>query len=667
LGKIKYFFIIVVPFLLMIHGGCVSAPSKSSITMPSGYDKIIAVGDIHGSIAGLKSILKQTALIDDADRWIGGNTLLVQTGDLLDRGADVRQVMDLLMSLQSQAVTKGGKVVVLLGNHEVMNIIGARQYVNPAAYKSFIESDSPDKQEKAFEKWRAIFGVSYGSVGDDPDIMKQKWITEHPQGFVEYTEAMGPEGKYGRWLRTLPAMYRYGGSIFMHAGISPTYAGLSLTSLNQNIDEQIKKFDMFKQELMKAKLVEQFFSLSEMNSVVDGIITASETQKLPQGMLDAITRLKEIRTYLASIFDVSPLMADAGPLWFRGFAEWPDEQLTSYIPAWLAKNKALRMVTAHTPRSSGKIQERLAGEIFLIDTGMNSEFFKGGEASALEIKDDDVSAVYQTGDRFSFPPPGINYGPEHVWTDHEGSPVKFKSADEIEHFLMIASPVSTDIIKAGITKPLKVLLEKDGYRLNAVFRYYTETDGPGPRPGEESKIRYFRDSSQSEIAAYEINIILGLDNIPPTVFRTLNGMKGTMQLWAEQTMSDQDRANKKLLPPEALLWNRQMWDMQVFDNLINNIDRNQTNILIDDRWRMILIDHTRSFARDNSLPDPENVSHCSRGLWHALRHLDETETRKRLSPYLNALEMDALFIRQKALIKLIKDLINRNGEENVLD
>jgi hypothetical protein len=665
LGRIKFIFFIIVPCLLMMVSGCATVPSKSSTLMPSGHDRLIAIGDIHGSLDGLKSILKQTALIDDADYWIGGNALLVQTGDLLDRGAEVRQVMDLLMSLQSQAETKGGKVVVLMGNHEVMNMVGSMQYVNPEAYRSFIDNNSPGKQEQAFERWKAFFSVSAGPEGDNPDIVKQKWMAEHPQGFVEYTESMGPEGKYGKWLRTLPTMFRYGGTIFIHGGISPSYSELPEPDVNANIDEEVKKFDLIKSDLMKAKLVEQFFSMSEMNSIVDGIIKASEIQELPKAMFDAVPRLKEIRTYLESFFDVSPLMADDGPLWFRGLAEWPDEQLSSYVPKWLAKNNAWRVVAAHTPRSDSKIQSRLEGNIILIDTGMNSKFFKGGQASALEIKDDDVFAVYQTGERFSFPLPKIDYGPVHVWVGQDGAPVKFKSVYEIEQFLLNASPVSIEVIKAT-NEPLKVLLEKDGYGLRAIFRFQTEIDGPGPRPGDETKIRYFRDSARSEIVAYEVNRILGMDNIPPTVFRTFEEKEGTMQLWAEHIMSDKDRANKKMLPPEAIPWNKQMWDMRVFDNLINNIDRNQTNILIDNNWRMILIDHTRSFARDKSLPDPENVIHCSRGLWHALRHFDETEARSRLSPYLNSSEIEALFVRRQVLIRLIKDLINRDGEEKIL-
>jgi hypothetical protein len=655
--------ILVIVCLLWMIGTFATTPLSSAAARPSGYNRLVAVGDIHGSFVGLRTILKQTSLIDENNRWIGGNTLLVQMGDMIDRGADVKQVMDLLMSLQNQAEAKGGKVVVLLGNHEVMNMIGASQYVNPEAYKNFIDHDSFEKQEKAYERWWAVFGAA-AAGGEDPEILKQKWMTDHPQGFVEYNEAIGPEGKYGKWFRSLPAVFQYGGSVFLHGGISPDFAE-PMAVLNQKIDAAIKEFDDIRSYMIKKRFIEQYYSMSEMNSVVDGIVKASETQVLTPALLNEVPRLKEIRSYLATFFDVSPLMIDNGPLWFRGFANWPEQQLNAYVPEWLKRNKAWRVVVAHTPRPDGKIQSRLNGAIFVIDTGMNEEYFKGGQASALEIKDDDTTAIYQSGERFEFPPPEIRYGPAHVWTDQSGAQLPFKTTDEIEQVLLTASPVSAEVIKAT-TNPLKVVLEKDNYRLNAIFRSHEETDNPGPAPGAEKKIRYFRDSSQSEISAYILNRMLGMNNIPPTVFRTLNGKKGTLQLWAEGVMSDDDRAAKKMLPPEALPWNRQMWDMQVFDNLINNIDRNQTNILIDSNWQLILIDHTRSFAMDDTLFNPEKVIHCSRGLWHALRHLDEAEARKRLSPYLRSAEINALFARKQKLIQLIKGLIDRNGEENVL-
>jgi hypothetical protein len=666
--KIKKTLVIIIAYLLWIIGMYAIIPPGSIAAGSARYNSLVAIGDVHGSYVGLRAILKQTGLIDEDNRWIGGNTLLVQMGDAIDRGADVKQVMDLLMSLQNQAEAKGGKVVVLLGNHEVMNMVGALQYVNPEAYKNFIAPDSVEKQEKAYERWWAVFGAAAAAGGEDPEILKQKWMTEHPQGFVEYNEAMGPEGKYGKWFRSLPAVFQHGGSVFLHGGISPDFAEPTAV-LNQKIDAAIKEFDDIRSYMIKKRFIEPYYSMSEMNSIVDGIVKASETQVLPPALLNEVPRLKEIRSYLATFFDVSPLMVDNGPLWFRGFAEWPEQQLNAYVFEWLKKNNAWRVVVAHTPRPDSKIQSRLDGAIFVIDTGMNEEYYKGGQASALEIKDDDATAIYQSGERFNFSPPKINYGPEHIWIDKDGVQLPFKSQDEIEQFLLTATPEANEKIKTttGVTKPQKMLLEKDGYRLNAIFRTYEQIDDrPGPVPGSEHKIRYFRDSAQSEITAYILNRMLGMNNMPPTVFRTLNGKQGTMQLWAEHTMPDRDRATKNLLPPDALPWDRQMWDMQVFDNLINNIDRNQTNLLIDGNWQLILIDHTRSFAMDDTLFNPEKVIHCSRGLWHALRHLDEAEARKRLSPYLSPAEINALFARKQKLIQLIKGLIDRNGEENVL-
>ena len=276
---------------------------------------------------------------------------------------------------------------------------------------------------------------------------------------------------------------------------------------------------------------------------------------------------------------------------------------------------------------------------------------------------DDVTAVYEAGDRVGFPPTQIDYGPTHVWTGPDGTPLPFETVDEIEAFLLTASPTSVKTIRTGVNRPKKVLLQKNGLQVEAIFRYQSKIDVT-IEPGQPTQ--YFRDSYLGEIAAYEMNHILGLDNMPPTVLRTIGGREGTLQLWAEQTTPYRERLQDKVLPPEARPWNRQMSDMYVFDNVINNIDRNQTNILIDENWQMILIDHTRSFARDESLFRPEKITRCSRGLWHALRHLDEAQVKERLSPYLKEAEIESLLVRRDLQVELIQDLIDRNGEEKVL-
>jgi len=662
----RFFKTIVVICLLLLIGACAVTPPGSPAKKIL-HDRIVAVGDVHGSYDGLVTILKKSALIDDKNRWVGGNTLLVQTGDILDRGVDVRKVMDLLMSLQRQAGTAGGRVVVLLGNHEVMNIIGITEGVNPDAYKSFIAPDSEERQKKAFEKWYALFGAGIEQDNENPEAYIEKWMEEHPPGFFEYIDAMGPEGRYGRWIRSFPTMFKYGATLFLHGGISPVYQEYSVEAINQNIAADILEYDSIKAYLINRGFAEPYYTVSEIASVVAGILKAAEEEILPESMVVDIPRLTEIEAYFKGLYETSSIFIEEGPLWFRGFAQWPDEQLMTYIPEWLEISNAWRVIVSHTPRPGGRIESRLDGSIFLIDTGMLSEFYEGGQASALEMKNGDVFAFYEKGERYQFPPPKADYGIEHVWTDLDGNLLPFDTVKEIELSLETASAVSTEVITTGVNKPQKVLLEKDGVRFNAIFRYQSETQLRRSVPGSRSRTRYFRDSYHSEIAAYEMNGILGLNNIPPTVYRTLNGVTGTMQLWAEQTMMEYNIAPEDILPPGlATPYNRQKRDMRVFDNLINNIDRNRTNILFDNNGRLILIDHTRSFAMDRTLPRPEEVVGCSRRLWHVLRHLDESEVRRRLSPYLKSSEIDALFVRQQLLIELIQDIIKRNGEENVL-
>jgi hypothetical protein len=119
---------------------------------------VIAIGDVHGDFDDFCLILKRVGLIDEKLHWAGGHAILVQTGDLLDRGPKERQVLDLMTSLEDEAAKAGGQVVSLLGNHEVMNLIGDLRYVTPDTYTSFSTSDSEARRRaayKEFVKWKS--------------------------------------------------------------------------------------------------------------------------------------------------------------------------------------------------------------------------------------------------------------------------------------------------------------------------------------------------------------------------------------------------------------------------------------------------------------------------------------------------------------------------------
>jgi len=249
------------------------------------------------------------------------------------------------------------------------------------------------------------------------------------------------------------------------------------------------------------------------------------------------------------------------------------------------------------------------------------------------------------------------------WIGPEGNVLPFSNDLEVEQFMLTAQPVSLKIIRTGVNTPWKVVLEKDGVEACCIFRFQTDRVG---RMRIDGVKRYVFDRYDNEVAAYQINKILGMDNMPPTTYRELKGRQGSIQLWLEGTMSNLDRNKNKIMPPDPRHWNQQFYDMRVFDNLINNVDRNQANILIDKDWKLWLIDHTRSFSTDKTLPNPKVVTRCSRRLWEAINQIDEKVVRESLNPHLRESEVDAFFLRHKELVELIEKRIKEMGEKEVL-
>ena len=117
--------------------------SPSAQVQFTGADRVVAFADVHGAYTELVTLLRETGIVDAQDHWAAGRSHVVSLGDLLDRGADSRKVMDLLMRLQGEAATAGGQLHVVLGNHEAMNLLGDLRYVAPGEYASSPTSSPP--------------------------------------------------------------------------------------------------------------------------------------------------------------------------------------------------------------------------------------------------------------------------------------------------------------------------------------------------------------------------------------------------------------------------------------------------------------------------------------------------------------------------------------------
>ena len=114
--------------------GCTLTAHPLRTTAPH---RLVAIGDLHGDLAAARGALRAAGAIDDADRWIGGDLVVVQTGDVLDRGDGESKILDLLARLDGEARAAGGALIQLLGNHELMNAAGDFRYVTPGGARDF--------------------------------------------------------------------------------------------------------------------------------------------------------------------------------------------------------------------------------------------------------------------------------------------------------------------------------------------------------------------------------------------------------------------------------------------------------------------------------------------------------------------------------------------------
>jgi hypothetical protein len=252
----------------------------------------------------------------------------------------------------------------------------------------------------------------------------------------------------------------------------------------------------------------------------------------------------------------------------------------------------------------------------------------------------------------------------HVWLDARGQPLPMQSPAELEELLRTARVVESEKTEHGRFGVRRLLLEKDGLEVHAAGRMMAEEDRK--RRLLEREVWFFRDHYIHEPAAYALSELLGLGMVPPAVERSVNGKPASVQLWVEDCLVEIEREKQGVQPPDSRTYLLQLYQMYVFDNLINNIDRNLGNILFDPDWRVWLIDHSRAFIRDHKLPSPERVRRIERHLWERLRTVSDEELEAAIEPYLAEPERAALLERRRLLVELIEEKIAQVGEDGVL-
>jgi hypothetical protein len=306
-------------------------------------ERIVAVGDIHGAFDQFVAILRAAGVIDTRNRWSGKKTILVQTGDVLDRGPDSRKALDLLRKLEGEAQRAGGRVYALLGNHELMRLVSDWRYVSQGETAAFRNAESVDLRERALTVFSAEAEKRAKAAGTpfDPASYREQFMKELPLGNLEMRFAFDAKGEYGAWVRQRAAVARINGIVFLHGGISEPVSMMGCDGINAAVRKDL-------------------LSLPVPLEQVASLFSAGET----------------------------------GPLWYRGLANEPEASLGPTLDVILERLKARAIVIGHTT-VPGAITPRLGGRVIQIDTGMvNGEFYPGGVPSALELQGDKATAIY---------------------------------------------------------------------------------------------------------------------------------------------------------------------------------------------------------------------------------------------------------------------------------
>jgi len=237
---------------------------------------------------------------------------------------------------------------------------------------------------------------------------------------------------------------------------------------------------------------------------------------------------------------------------------------------------------------------------------------------------------------------------------------------EKERLLLEGTIVETGDLPGGSSRSVKAHLRLDGLEHSATVHTLDEWKASFQLV-DRTEID-FRDSYKNNIAAYRLDRMLGLGMVPVTVLRNYKGEPASFMWWVDDVQMDEKRLlAEKVQPPNPGTWARQKYITLIFDELIHNYDRNTGNLLIDDEWRLWMIDHTRSFKVFEELRNPGNLgTRCDRDLLVALRALDASALQTTMGGLLNPDQIQGLLGRRDIIVKHFDDLLATKPEVLVL-
>ena len=521
----------------------------------TGVERVVAMSDPHGAYDALAGTLANAGIVDADGNWIGAAAHLVITGDLLDRGADSRRIMDLVMRLEEQAPEAGGMVHLTLGNHEVMNLVGDLRYVAVGEYAAFAAEESAEERERWFQSMLSTYRLNAEGEVDEA-ALREEFDRARPPGFYAHRRAFGSEGKYGRWLLQKPLVVVVNDTAFVHGGLSPMVADFGLDRLN---DE------------MRAQVVDYIVAVETLSDggLIDPAMSFYEHEFAAEAMLADATAPPDIRAALETIVALNdaPVHDTVGPLWYRGNVGCSLPVEGEALDASLAAIGASRVVIGHTPTIGRQVLERFDGRVVEIDTGMLKSAY-GGSGFALILENDEIMVAQEYDSTLTAPVPH----PRRV-----GDRADSLDVDALETLLATGDIVSTTTDESGRTF---VEVSAGGHTVSALFVRSPRKRGLEP-----------------EIAAYRLDRLLGADIVPVTVGREVDGRRGALIFLAAQSRDEAYRSNSGQGGGAWCPLPRQWNSLYIFDVLVNNNGRAPNTMVYNTgNWQLMSLGHDKAFG-----------------------------------------------------------------------
>jgi len=612
--------------------------AAESMVAWTGIERVVAFADVHGAYEELTTLLRSAGVVDAGLRWSGGKTHAVSLGDLLDRGADSRKVMDLLMRLQGEAAAAGGRLHVVLGNHEAMNVLGDLRYVDPGEFAAY--SAEEDAAERAQAK-SAFLARQAGTTEADFERL-------FPPGYFGHRRMLGPEGRYGQWLLSLPVAVKINDTVYIHGGPSALLQGRSLEQLDRDYRMALQDYLAAEAALRKAGLLQFEDMYSRRPDAAAARLAAMPPGEAATALAPLVERFR--------VADDEPLLGSRGPNWSRGVAFCNECAEADVLRPWLQAMGAARVVIGHTVARNGTVVSRFDGAVVKLDAGMNRAVYKGHPAVLFS----DASGTRVAYVLPEAPPAAIPAEPLHLSSQTFGE-------DVVEAILAKGVIAVAETCAPGVQE---VQVTHEGRTVEAVFE---------AAPPEIVK---------RELAAYRLDRLLGLGLVPATVARNHGGQDGILQGRPANWASEQDRLNARSgtaaglacqtisavpqseparrPPPEngrpPRLPTGGWCDMgalyqlsYAFDALIDNTGRTFDRFLYDaDAATLFLAGHGAAFGTSTQVPKPLEAPLAKTGaeMRARLQRLDQAGVQAAIGDLVDSRSVKALLARRDRILAL---------------